>query len=195
MDHVTGLHLADHLGAVMKDESLKPLTLIAVDGGESYWHARAGGENRRAMLLDEIVAAHESRISTVRRGLMGWSMGGYGALLAAAVKPELFRAVCTASAALWQSAEEQERAVPDAFDGPADFNRNNVFKEIGKYRGTRMRVDCGMQDPFYGANAALVRALESDGQHPETHFAPGCHDEWYWSRIAYDQLRFMARAL
>ena len=62
--------------------------LAAVDSGQSYWHPRTSGEDRLAMLFDEALPLFERRLGApARRALMGWSMGGYGALLAAELQP------------------------------------------------------------------------------------------------------------
>jgi pimeloyl-ACP methyl ester carboxylesterase len=70
----------------------------AVDGGESYRHPRRGGEDRMRMLLEEVVLP--ARANYDRIVIMGWSMGAYGAVLAAQRHPELFSAVCADSVAL-----------------------------------------------------------------------------------------------
>jgi S-formylglutathione hydrolase FrmB len=77
--------------------------VAAVDGGDSYWHRRASGEDRMRMLLDEFLPLLGRRFGLRPRAIIGWSMGGYGALLAAERRPELFRAVAVSSAAIWPS--------------------------------------------------------------------------------------------
>lgn len=191
-DQVFGLHLPDYLGAAV-DRFGSALTLIAVDGGESYWHPRRRGEDRMRMLIDEVVLPMRPHYG--KAAIMGWSMGAYGAILAAQLHPELFHAVCGDSVALWRSAQEQESAVPDAFDGPDDFERFNVLQNLARLRHTRVRISCGTSDPFYRADRALVQALHASGGQPEVHFAPGCHDGAFWQRSARDDFAFLMRAL
>jgi len=176
------------------------MTLVIVDGGESYWHARRSGEDRMRMLLDEVVGplvgpGAEFDASRNRAGIIGWSMGAYGAILAAITKPEIFSALCAASPALWRSAAEQEGAVPDAFDDAADYRRNDVFSRVERLRNTRVRVDCGRGDPFYAAARAFAGKLVADGQHPQENFEAGCHNGPFWQSTAYDDLSFVARSL
>lgn len=101
-DHVDGLKLADYLGATMR-HAKRPVRLIAVDGGESYWHPRRLGEDRMRMLIEEAVkpAQRRLRIGRANTGIIGWSMGAYGAMLAAQLYSELFGAVCGVSVAMW----------------------------------------------------------------------------------------------
>jgi hypothetical protein len=55
---------------------------LAQAGGGSYWHKRASGEDCSAMVLNELVPMLGGQgLDTSRVGFLGWSMGGYGALL------------------------------------------------------------------------------------------------------------------
>lgn len=191
-DQVYGLHLPDYLGAAATRFG-HSMTLIAVDGGESYWHPRRGGENRMRMLLEEVVLpmrAHYERIA-----IMGWSMGAYGAVLAAQMHPGLFSAVCADSVALWQKARDQQTAVPDAFDDTADFERYDILRGVSKLRKTPVRIACGTSDPFIASDRALVNALRADGQRPEISFAAGCHDGAFWQRSAPGDFAFLMGAM
>ena len=68
--------LADDVAA-----SGTPFALASVDGGNSYWHARDSGEDAGAMVRDELLPLlGRHGLRTDRVGLMGWSMGGFGAL-------------------------------------------------------------------------------------------------------------------
>ena len=61
---------------------LPPFAVVAVDGGGSYWHRRTSGEDAGAMVLGELLPMlGEQGLDTSRVGFLGWSMGGYGALL------------------------------------------------------------------------------------------------------------------
>jgi enterochelin esterase-like enzyme len=142
------------------------------------------------MLLDEFVPMVDRRLSMpAPRALMGWSMGGYGALLAAETAPERFKAVAVASPALWTS---PDATAPGAFDSAADYRRFDIFAGAGRLSALTVRVDCGTGDPFYAATRRFVARLPSGHQGG---FGPGSHNAAYWRSIAPAQLATIASAL
>src|SRR5258708_38946511 len=103
--------------------------VAAVDGGpDSYWHRRADGSDAMAMLLKEFVPLVRARVGPLPQALTGWSMGGYGALLAAERASRQFQAVSVASPALGLAPGAPP---PGAFDSPADFPANARFPRSG----------------------------------------------------------------
>ncbi len=181
------LHVVDFVAAAGL-----PYAVAAVDGGDSYWHRRASGEDRMRMLLEEFLPLLARRFGLRPRAIIGWSMGGYGALLAAERRPELFRAVAVSSAAIWPSYTQQHAAVPDAFDGAADFARNDVFAGSGRLAGTAVSISCGTADPFLQNDRAFAARL---AHRPAGEFVAGCHDDDFWRRMLPAQVRFLGRHL
>ena len=108
------------------EAGLPPFAVVAVDGGGSYWHKRASGEDSGAMVLDELIPMLDSQgLDTSRVGFLGWSMGGYGALLLGArLGPARTAAICAVSPALWTSSGA---TAPGAFDGADDYAANSVW--------------------------------------------------------------------
>lgn len=199
------IYLADFLAQSGSGRGYLPLELVAIDGSDTYWHERVSGEDRMAMLLDEFIPWFEGRSdvggvggSRDHRAMMGWSMGGYGALLAAERRPDMFAAVCAASPALWYGYDD---GVGDAFDDARDFEENDVFAGVERLARTAVRVDCGRADVFYDAARDFAAAcgvwdggtVEGDAVGPG--FLRGCHDPDYWRRRAPDELAFVGRAL
>ena len=105
---------------------LPPFAVVAVDGGGGYWHKRASGEDSGAMVLDELIPMLGSQgLDTSRVAFLGWSMGGYGALLLGArLGAARTAAICAVSPALWTSSGA---AAPGAFDGADDYAANTVW--------------------------------------------------------------------
>ena len=184
---MNGLHTVDFVAAA----GLR-FAVAAVDGGQSYWHRRADGEDRMRMLISDFLPLLRSAFGLEPRAIMGWSMGGYGALLAAERHPGRFRTVAVSSAAIWQTHAQQASAVPDAFDGAADFARNDVFAGAGRLGRSAVWLSCGTADPFLANDRAFAARLP---RRPAGRFVAGCHDDDFWRRMLPAQVRFVGRTL
>ena len=189
------LPFADYLSEAVKDTG-KPFALAAIDGGQSYWHQRADGEDRMAMLIEEFIPLCERRYylggGRSRRAAMGWSMGGYGVLLAAETYRRLFAAVVAESPAVWPSYAAMMAGPRDAFDSAADFAVHDVIGHAALLAGTPLLVECGTVDPFYPYVRDLCAVLPA-GAH--CRFSFGGHNYLYWRTLEPAALEFVARHL
>ena len=166
---------------------MPPLAVVSVDGGDTYWHRRASGADSGAMVLTELLPMLAGQgLDTSRVGFLGWSMGGYGALLLGArLGPARTAGICAVSPALWTSYMATDDG---AFDSYNDWVKNTVFG-LPALGSIPIRVDCGTADRFYAATrqfAAHLRRPVSGG------FSPGGHDESFWRARLSDELRWMA---
>jgi pimeloyl-ACP methyl ester carboxylesterase len=161
------------------------LVIAGVDGGpSSYWHRRADGTDPLRAVVDEVVPLVRGRNGGGPVSIMGWSMGGYGALLAAQRHPGLFGAVVAASPAVFRSFED---AAGGAFDGPQDFAAHDVVADFDALQDMPVRIDCGRDDPF----ASVCRTLLARGGHVEGGLHEGFHEAGLWRSLAADHLRFV----
>ncbi|HUB40426.1 MAG TPA: alpha/beta hydrolase-fold protein [Streptosporangiaceae bacterium] len=223
---VVGLHgtgstaaaLADQVAPAMSAAKVATFAVICVDGGGTYWHKRADGDDPIGMILHEVLPrAAAAGLATRRIGIVGESMGGYGALLlaerlAAAAPPlrnsSLARrpapasrapavaAVAALSPAIFATYADARAANKDAFDSNADFVRNDVFAGISALRHVPTWIACGVDDPFQ-PEATLFRArLAALARHRVPGgITAGCHDDAFWLRNLPAALHFIGAHL
>jgi S-formylglutathione hydrolase FrmB len=192
--------------------------VLTVDGGSTYWHRRADGDDPQGMILHEVLPrAAAMGLGTGRIGILGDSMGGYGALLLAerlgtatgggatgsgtagagpaGAGPKI-AAVAALAPAIFPSYADARRADRRAFDGAADFARNDVLSGISALRDVPSYIACGSSDPFEpmaGLLRSRLRRLR--GREPAGGIEAGCHDNAFWARHFPGALAFVGARL
>jgi S-formylglutathione hydrolase FrmB len=184
------------------------LAVASIDGGNYYWHARRSEStgdddispdtppcDTGAMVIDDFIPLlTQLGLDTSRIGFLGWSMGGYGALLiGSTLGPDRVAGIAPMSAALWTSPGS---SAPGAFDDAEDWKRHNVFARRAKFAGIPIRLACGDSDPFIAADRVFVSGFPSSQAYDVRGvFAPGGHDDDFWAGHVGGQLEFLAHHL
>ena len=167
------------LGSQVARRAVPPFGLVAVDGGDDYWHENHRGDDPMGMLLDEIPQWLR------RRGLggadgrpfavTGMSMGGFGAMLYARRLAE--RGIPVGALALLAPAlmlSWAEMAKRDAFHDEADWASMDPLKHLEATAGIPTGVWCGTEDAFiqgvrqYIAAARPAVAYTARGKHGDS---------------------------
>ncbi|MDT5026543.1 MAG: hypothetical protein QOE61_2969 [Micromonosporaceae bacterium] len=171
-----------------------PFVLASVDGGETYWHPRADGDDPLGMLTEDFpTVLTQHGLPVDRLGVLGYSMGGYGALAAASAAPKRFVAAVANSPAVWRSYGEANKVNAKAFDSAEDWRRwGDLRTRTANLKGVALRVDCGESDSFEPAISALREQFPDPGV---VHIAKGCHDNAFWRSVAPEQLKLIGTAL
>jgi pimeloyl-ACP methyl ester carboxylesterase len=196
--------LASQLAPGMTAAGVSRFAMICVDGGQAYWHKRADGDDPISMIMHEVLPrARAAGLATGRIGIIGESMGGYGALLLAerlaampaaaqAAAVPAVAAVAAMSPAIFGSYADARAANRTAFDSQADFADNDVLGSLTALRGVPAWVACGADDPF-GPEAALLcaRLAATTGHAVPGGILPGCHDDPFWERNLPAALHFI----
>jgi predicted esterase len=176
--------------------------VVAVDGGSTYWHKRADGDDPLGMIAHEILpraAAHGLAVGRI--GIIGYSMGGYGALLLAerlgnGGPGPAAAAVAAASPAIFTSYQDARSADPRSFAGPAEFARNDVLAGLAALRRVPAWISCGSSDPFEATTElARDRLGRLTGRPVAGGITSGCHDDAFWARTAPAALEFLGQHL
>jgi S-formylglutathione hydrolase FrmB len=184
--HGEGRNHRTHLGnaggpakaaALMVDGiSLPPMAIATIDGGEHYWHD-FNGDDPLAMLVQEFIPRCQQLGLGVHKGTvgaMGLSMGGYGALLAGELHPEVFSAVAGLSPAIWTSYDEANGANQQAYSSAANFRQFDAVTHTGSLAQTPTFIASGDHDPFYPGALAFRAALPASTP-VVANFGAGCH--------------------
>jgi pimeloyl-ACP methyl ester carboxylesterase len=168
----------------------RPFALAIMDAGESYFHPRASGEDRLAVATVEFprIVRQVLGVATLREAIMGQSMGGYGALLAAEREPRRFRAVAACGPAIFPSYDDEHRSVGDAFDSASDYARYDVTAHAHALRSTPVHIAVGTRDPFLPGVRRFARACPT----AQLVVTPGCHDDGFWRTSAPAAFAFLA---
>ena len=220
----TAAVMAAQAGPAMTAARVTGLAVICVDGGDTYWHRRADGDDPIGMILHEVLPrAAAAGLAAGRIGIIGESMGGYGALLlaerlAAAARGSGGRtgaaggpsatgaspagagpavaAVAALSPAIFASYADARAANPTSFDSPADFARNDLLAGLGALRAVPAWIACGQDDPFEPETALLrARLSRLTGRPVPGGILSGCHDDAFWERNLPGALEFIAAHL
>jgi enterochelin esterase-like enzyme len=181
----------DFIAGAVRDGAA-PFALAGVDGGPGYWHPHPG-DDPLGMIFDEFLPLLASRgLDVSRPAVAGWSMGGYGALVCALTRPELFAAVVATSPAIFHSYEDARRVNPGAYGSPKEWTDYDVTARAAEFAGLPIHLAIGAADPFTPAVRRLRDRLPDPSR---VAIATGCHDGDFWTWAAPDQVRLIAAAL
>lgn len=195
-DHTSPLGnytLAQTLAAHTTAGPLPPIALVCADGGKNlYWNPHPD-DDPLAMLTDELIPLcrkHGLGLGA-RLGVLGVSMGGYGALLLAERRPDLISAVAAISPAVFTSYAQARAVNSEAFASAADFASDDVITGAGRLHAKPVRIASGNDDPLRPGALALSRRLPR----ATLYLGPGCHDAAFFSQQQLPSLEFLANHL
>ncbi|PVZ04959.1 alpha/beta hydrolase [Actinomycetospora cinnamomea] len=176
-----------------------PFAVVAVDGGDSYWHPYTRGDDPLRMLLEEVPVWLRDRglATTPASGdlpgepalAMGISMGGAGALVYARERMRRRRPVRAVAAVSPGLFTDWRVAARRPFAGEADWVAHDPLRFAGELAGLPTGVWCGDRDPFVDAARRYIALAR-----PEVGaISPGRHDGVYYARVLPDVITFLGR--
>jgi poly(3-hydroxybutyrate) depolymerase len=155
------------------DRGAPPFALVGVDGGPTRWEGDGAGDDPQAMLRDEVPGWCEERgFDHTRIAAHGWSMGGYGSLLAAALDPGWLRAVAVLSPAV---------------------GGGRLEPLIDRLEGDRIALWCGKDDGLYDSVRDFAAAIT--GGPAIAAYDDGGHTRGYWNTVTTAALTFVGESL
>jgi S-formylglutathione hydrolase FrmB len=149
------------------------------------------------------------------RSIAGLSMGGFGCLLYALHRPEMFQSCYAMSAAVRTDDEIKRMPLPEFHrryetalgqigegeERITDFwNQNSVLFLVknlpdGQKKLVRYFIDCGDDDPLYTGNSLLHVAMRDAGIPHEYRVRDGGHTWEYWKISLPAALAFITQGL
>ena len=193
-DHATalaGMSPAQAVALRAGGAPLPPMAMVTADGGNGYWNPHPG-DDPMGMLTGELIPLCQRRglgRAPHRIGVMGISMGGFGALLLAEQRPDLVTAAAVISPAIWTSYDQARAANASAYASAADFAADDAVTHAAALARMPVRVAVGRADPFYPGVQALARVLPAGAV---VDFTNGCHDGSFFAAQEPPSLAFLA---
>ncbi len=190
---LVGLTPAQALALRVEGRALAPMALVTVDGGDGYWNPHPG-DDPLAMVVDELIPWCQRRALGAPRaiGLMGISMGAYGALALAERHRDLVAAVAAISPAVWTSYAQARAANAGAFASATAFAAGDVITHASALARTALRIAVGRDDPFYPGVEELTRVLPARAVIVRE---SGCHSDPFFFAQEPPSLAFLAEHL
>jgi enterochelin esterase-like enzyme len=197
-----------------------PDCIIIMPDGENSWYVNSvgGQSDYEDFFFKEFVPfvdkTYQTRAQRGYRGIVGLSMGGYGATFYALKHSDIFGAAAGLSSAVFTDAEI-EQGSDDMWSqffatiyGPKltgkartaePWQQNSIFNLIDKKTAdelnkTRWYFDCGDDDFLYKGNAALHVALTDKKVKHEFRMRDGGHTWTYWRTGIGDALKFLGES-
>ena len=157
-------------------------------------YVRHAGGDFASWILDEVpvLAAHAVPVDpSAPIALVGLSMGGFGALLLGARRPDRVHAVNGMSSIT--DFGQMKWFVGDLSGYDVDAADRSVLDAMRAASTLpRVRFDCGTDDPLLDANRTLHTGLEEHGIAHEYVEHPGGHEWSYWSAHLAAALAFVS---
>ncbi|MHB8653503.1 MAG: alpha/beta hydrolase [Terriglobia bacterium] len=191
--------------------------IVAPEGDRTFYvNSRNGRTPYSDFFIREFMPAMEHRYHVLKssRGIMGISMGGYGALRFAFAYPGLFTSVSAQSAALMPESPKdlnvamnsglgQAALLGDVFGNPIDlafWRQNSPFilarKNHALIAKLKIYFDCGTEDEygFDRGASALHKQLVAEKIKHEFHLYPGGHNLVFFLQHLGESVEFHSRA-
>ena len=187
------------------------IVVMPDSNGNSWYNDSQGAGAVETFITDELRSDVEKNFRTINtragRGLIGLSMGGYGALHLATEHSQLYCAAASLSGAVgWGTASFDKNLLAMAkdlypTDTDANYQKDSLLPSIlrhfknGIYDGPSIYFDCGKEDFLIKSNQDLEASLLAKQIPHEYSEFDGAHTWTYWDGHIRDAFQFMKRQL
>ncbi len=206
--------------AAIREGKADPMIIVMPDAEMTFYLNHVRGEYQYEdfffqELIPHIEKNYRCRTEKKDRAIAGLSMGGFGSLLYALHRPEMFASCYAMSAAVRTDeeinkmplAEFQRRykaALGEVKEGEPRitefWNRNSVLSLMKRMpeaqkKAVRYFLDCGDDDFLYTGNSLLHIVMRDNGIPHEYRVRDGAHTWDYWRGSLPEALRFVTQGM
>jgi enterochelin esterase-like enzyme len=189
-----------------------PPTIAIMPSAGSSWYVDSAEEKMETAIIKELIPAVDGAYRTIQdrqgRAVVGYSMGGYGAIRYALAYPELFGAATLLSAALYDADPPEDSSAREfpAFGSPfnlATWTERNYPKMLESFLPKKLSLpifiaagDDEYINTRYRDNAEvqateLYARLRKAGQRAQLRILNGGHDWNVWAPAYVEGLKYM----
>ena len=192
-----GLGMPDRLDALIAAGKTPAFALASIDSMNGFYEKKGGRDYGKVVSDEFLKLLTERGLNTARLGIIGWSMGGWGAFRLAQHelhnKVRVISAISTPCYPNWKTWPSYEREDMTK----AQFLANNFYHHPKLLAKPRISIFCGTSDGFYKGNKAFAKVLDKAKgvRKPRTHFSSGGHSRTYWESVLDPALTHIGRYL
>ncbi len=207
--------LSDNLGT-----EIVPMIFVMPDGYNSYFMNNFNGTYRYMdmfanELVPEIDKLYRTKKDASQRAVMGYSMGGYGALILPAKNPNVF-SISVPLSMSFRTDEQYLEEPQNVFNsqwapifggngtaGPSRltsyFTQNSPFhffdgNDLSAFSSLKLFIACGDDEETLSVtNGTLHNLLRSKNFDHQYRMGNGGHDFSYWYKVIPEALRFISK--
>ncbi|KAA0126101.1 esterase family protein [Chryseobacterium sp. SN22] len=169
------------------------MIFVLPDGNYDSWYIDSPKLKYETFIAKELTGYIRANYKSdpSKTALIGWSMGGHGALYIGARHQETFTAVGSICGVIDFVPFGKEYGVPELLgENPEKWTSYTAVSQIRKFKNSRQKIliGCGTGDPLIAQNRQLheqLIALKIPHAYEEL---PGAHNAAYWSKAAVHQL-------
>lgn len=171
------------------------MMFILPDGNYDSWYVDSESQNSKyeTFIAKELVDYVQNHYNSdqSKTAIIGWSMGGHGALYIGARHQNTFKAIGSLCGVMDFTPFGKEYGVPKTLgENPENWHKYTVMSQIEKLKNSRQKIfiSCGTEDPLIEQNRKLHQQLLLLNIPHIYEERPGDHNAAYWSKAAITQL-------
>ncbi|MBB2148678.1 alpha/beta hydrolase [Pedobacter gandavensis] len=187
--------ITQDIPALLKLSKDLKMTFVLPDGNYDSWYVDGELKNSKyeTFIANELVSYIQNHYKSdpLKTAIMGWSMGGHGALYIGSRHKNTFKAIGSLCGVMDFTPYGKHYGVPKTLgDNPENWTKYTVMSQIEKLKNTpqQILISCGTEDPLIGQNRKLHQELITLGIPHIYEERPGAHNAAYWSEAAITQL-------